>query len=212
MKLLILVENSIVSIDGEPRTGIDLSSLPPLTRIVVWDGTNGHLEFSQDAKGICAPNEPVTDTSLFQTVIDGWNALTPPVIPPTLDEVKASQSALVSAACAAAITGGFTSSALGSSYTYPSQTTDQQNLAANVLSSLLPSGQVAGWTTPQLCATQPAAPALPVWAYMDHTAAQIQQVGNDGKAAIMANLLKNKNLQDQISNAATVADVQAIVW
>ena len=122
---------------------------------------------------------------------------------------RAAQSAIVYKACADAITGGFTSSALGSPYTYPSNTTDQQNLAANVLSSLLPAAQVSGWTTPQVCATQ-ATP--PVWAYLPHTGAQIQQVGNDGKAWIMSCLLKNKSLQDQIQLATTSAAVQVIAW
>lgn len=124
----------------------------------------------------------------------------------TLAEIQAQQIAVITQACAAAITGGFTSSALGAAHTYPSGLTDQANLAANVVSSLLP-GLPSTWTTPQLCCD-----ANGVWAYVAHTAAQIQQVGSDGKAAILASLTKKANLQAEIEAATTVSAVQAIVW
>ncbi len=123
-----------------------------------------------------------------------------------LDWTKAQQVALLTAACAAAITAGFQSSALGSAYTYPSQMTDQANLSANVLSSLLP-GLPANWTTPQLCQDLSG-----VWSYINHTAAQIQQVGTDGKAAILSALVKKNGLVEQVSVASTAAAVAAIVW
>ncbi|MEW9586350.1 hypothetical protein ABQJ48_33510 [Paraburkholderia sp. DGU8] len=47
---------------------------------------------------------------------------------------------------------------------------------------------------------------------MMHTAAQIQQVGMDGKAAILACLTKNQQLGTQIDAATTVEAVQAITW
>ena len=123
-----------------------------------------------------------------------------------LAQVKQSQASVVGAACAAAITGGFQSSALGSAYTYPSQQADQANLSANVVSSLLP-GLPANWTTLQLCADSKG-----VWNYRSHTAAQIQQVGIDGKAAILGCLTKNAGLQAQIAEATTVTAVQSINW
>lgn len=125
-----------------------------------------------------------------------------------LATARATQSQLVSASCQAAIVAGFSSPALGTAHTYPAKPTDQTNLAANVLSSLLPNLPTT-WTTQQMCATQ-AVP--PVWGYVAHTAAQIQQVGSDGKAAILAFLIKNANLQGQIQSASTVAAVQAVVW
>lgn len=123
-----------------------------------------------------------------------------------LAQIKTAQLAIVGAACAAAITGGFQSSALGVAYTYPSQQSDQANLNANVVSSLLP-GLPANWTTLQICGD-----ANGKWGYMPHTAAQIQQVGVDGKAAILGCLTKNARLQAQIAAATTVAAVQAINW
>ena len=126
--------------------------------------------------------------------------------PPSLDDLKATAAAAIDAACAAAITSGFKSSALVASYTYPSQQTDQFNLSANVMSSLLP-GLASGWTTPQLCEDSTGA-----WAYRDHTAAQIQQVGSDAKAAIQASLIKKATLQAEIAAATTNAAVNAISW
>ena len=123
-----------------------------------------------------------------------------------LAQTQAAQISIITQACAAAITSGFTSSALGSAHTYPSGLTDQANLTANVLSSLLP-GLPSTWTTPQLCQD-----ASGVWAYVAHTAAQIKQVGGDGKAAILASLTKKANLQAEIEAATTIAAVQAIVW
>lgn len=136
---------------------------------------------------------------------NGYPILTDPP-KPTAEQIKQAQLALVGAACAAAITGGFQSSALGKVYTYPSTQNDQANLNANVVSSLLPS-LPANWTTLQICGDTNGK-----WDYMPHTAAQIQQVGIDGKAAIMACLTKNAQLQAQIAAATTVAAVQAINW
>ena len=117
-----------------------------------------------------------------------------------------SKVAALTASCATVITAGFTSSALGAVYTYPSQLTDQQNLAANILSSLLPS-LPAGWTTPQMCMNPTG-----VWSYVNHTAAQIQQVGSDGKIAIINALVHKQTLVNSVMTATTVAQVNAINW
>lgn len=194
-------------------------------------------------------------------------ALVAPVPPTTAQLLAAAQAAqlvTLSSACAAAIVSGFTSSALGSPYTYPSKMTDQQNLASSITASLLafrkatswapdtvfeagtlvdaggqvyacvaggPSGAAAPawptaageivndggaqwqlWTTAFWCATQPAAPNEPVWAWVQHTALQIQQVGEDGMAAILSLQAKNALLGAEVEGAMTVAEAQAIVW
>jgi hypothetical protein len=118
---------------------------------------------------------------------------------------RAAQIALLRTACDAAITGGYTSSALGSAHSYPSTPTDQANMAASVLASLLPD-LPAGWTTPFWCE------AGDVWAFTPHTAAQIQQAGRDGKAMIVAAQSKLATLSAEVAAATTVAAVQAIVW
>ncbi|MBU9380630.1 DUF4376 domain-containing protein [Burkholderia gladioli] len=119
---------------------------------------------------------------------------------------RAAQMAAITAACANAITAGFTSSALGAEHTYPASITDQQNLTASVLASIYP-GLAANWTTPFWCAD-----ASGAWAYVEHTAAQIQQVGQDGKAAILAALTKKQQLTEQVAAATTLAAIQAVVW
>jgi hypothetical protein len=126
--------------------------------------------------------------------------------PVPLAQAQALQANIVDSACANAIVSGFTSSALGSAYTYPSKTTDQQNLAASVLASILP-GVTADWTTPFWCANSSG-----VWAWVTHTAAQIQQVGTDSKTAILNYQSQNAQLQAQIAAATTIDAVLAIVW
>lgn len=126
--------------------------------------------------------------------------------PVALASAQASQAQVLNNACATAITSGFTSSALGSAYTYPSGMTDQQNLTASVLASLLPS-LAEGWTTPFWCANSSG-----VWAWTNHTAAQIQQVGTDAKTAILASQSQNATLQAQVAAATTVDAVAAITW
>ena len=128
---------------------------------------------------------------------------------PLLITERANKAAEIRQACQAEIVSGFVSNALGLPYTYPSSLIDQQNLAANVLSSTLPAAQVADWATMQICADQS---TPPVWAYRPHTQQQIQQVGDDGKNATMTCLLKNDTLQKLIVDAATQADLDAVVW
>ncbi|MGA4275563.1 hypothetical protein ACI2VH_03000 [Ralstonia nicotianae] len=124
----------------------------------------------------------------------------------TLAGAKAAQVAAIAAACQAAITAGFVSSALGAAHTYPAQMTDQQNLAASVLASLMPS-LPSGWTTPFWCED-----GSGNWLYASHTATQIQQVGQDGKTAVIAAIQKKATLVAQINAATTVAAAQVISW
>ncbi len=126
--------------------------------------------------------------------------------PVPLAAAQAAQLAVLSSACANAIVSGFTSNALGSAYTYPSKVTDQQNLTASVLASMLPS-VAAGWTTPFWCAD-----ANGNWSWVSHTAAQIQQVGTDCKTAILAFQTQNATLAAEVTASTTVEAVQAVVW
>ena len=125
---------------------------------------------------------------------------------PTLDDIKSAQNAILDASCAAQIVGGITSSALGSAYVYPTQTTDQNNLNANVTSSLLPN-LASDWVTSQICQD-----SAGNWAYVNHTASQIQQVGSDVKSAILNMLIKKTQLQAQVNAAATENQVKLITW
>ncbi len=124
-----------------------------------------------------------------------------------LATVKTVRTNALRAACAAAITGnGFASSALGAVHGYPSDVISQTNLLGSVTDSLLP-GLPATWTTPFWCANTTGA-----WNFAAHTAAQIQQVGQDGKAAVVAAQQKLAGLNAQVAAATTVAAIQAVTW
>jgi hypothetical protein len=124
----------------------------------------------------------------------------------TLEDAQDAQVSANNVACAAAITAGFQSTALGAWYTYPSKVTDQQNLNASVVASLLP-GIPATWVTPFWCQDSNG-----TWAYVYHTATQIQKVGQDAKGAILTLLNKNAQLQASVMAATTAQAVQSINW
>lgn len=123
-----------------------------------------------------------------------------------LATAQKSQIETISAGCSAAITGGFSSSALGAAYTYPSKPTDQLNLLGSQSASLSPN-LPTGWTAPFWCCD-----ANGVWDIRPHTPTQIQQVFTDGVARKLACIEQNKSLANQVMAATTVAAVQAIVW
>lgn len=99
---------------------------------------------------------------------------------PTLEERKAQLVAAAYARCQAIITGGFVSDALSVPCAYPSQFTDQINLMGSVTASLLPD-LPEDWSTSFWCADVDG-----VWMMRDHSAAQIQQAGRDGKEHVLA--------------------------
>ncbi len=127
-------------------------------------------------------------------------------VPVPLAQPQAAQIAILRAAAAAAITGGYQSSALGAAHTYPSTTNDQINMLGSVAASMLPS-LPAGWTTEFWCADSTGA-----WAFQPHTAAQIQAAGNDGKAWVTACQTKLATLAAEVTAATTLAAVRGVVW
>jgi hypothetical protein len=164
---------------------------------VVVTNTNGVYSFTT-ALGVLLSNTPTT--------------LVPYTIPvPTdaqlLSAAQTTQVAALTKSCANAVVGDYTSSALGSDYTYPSKITDQINMMGSVTASLVP-GIASTWTTAFWCAPV----STGVWAYTNHTAAQIQQAGLDGKTWILACQNKLATLSSQVAAATTVAAAQAIVW
>lgn len=145
-------------------------------------------------------NEP--PTSEFSTLIDGvW-------VIDVAAELAAAKSILVrelSAACEAEIYAGFESNALGSVHHYPAGDKDQQNLTASVLDSIVPD-LPEGWLTPFWCEIGG------VWEFRMHTATEIQQVGRDGKARILACMAQNDFLASQVHSAASITELSAIEW
>jgi hypothetical protein len=170
--------------------------------MALWIDSNNQVHDEMDGASLELPSWP-----------KGMSPYTMPA--PTTAEIvniaKASKIASLSKSCQDYIYAGFTSNALGSTYTYPANDKDQTNLAARVLSSLYPN-LPASWTTSFLCCDTSG-----VWGYVSHTAAQIQQVGADANAYIASALVKNNTLSRQvnaINNTSTTAltDLAAIVW
>lgn len=166
----------------------------------VWDKVTKEPSFVQ-TPGLIPDNltlqEPPFD-HLMEWDGKGWSI--------TLENMKKRKAEEISIACAQFIEAGFTSSALGDTYTYPAKITDQQNLAASALDSLLNADDPT-WTTPFWCQDSKGN-----WDYKEHTAKQIQQVAKEGKAKILATLAKKKSLSEKINVATTVEEVNAITW
>lgn len=160
-------------------------------------------ELIRDVDGAKIPPDP--NNSDYATYL-AWVAAGNTATQPSLAVLKASAIAALSTKCASIITGGFVSNALGAAFTYPSQMSDQLNLASSVLASTLP-GVTGSWLTPFWCES-----AAGVWGFVMHSAAQIQQVGTDAKAATLASMTHNAGLAAQVAAAATPAQVAAVVW
>jgi hypothetical protein len=95
--------------------------------------------------GAFIPTDPLnTDYAAYLAWVAAGNTATYPAAPTLLD-AQLAQIATISAACAAAILAGFSSSALGAPYTYPAKTTDQMNLASSVLDALLATQDAVPW-------------------------------------------------------------------
>lgn len=188
--------------------------------------------FTPEGEGYSEPTLPSTFVSLYATT-PTWNPYsanaadrtqywvdtagtltleTVEVLLYGLSGIQAQQIALVEAGYQAALLAGFTSSALGSAYTYPSQIQDQLNVLGAATLSLLPAGQVGGWTTQTWCTNSSGVSAM-----VAHTATQIQQVLADSETTKQANINQNTALAASIMAVTTSTDsaidtIQAIVW
>ncbi|MEW1780572.1 hypothetical protein AB0305_00085 [Arthrobacter sp. NPDC080086] len=163
----------------------------------VPEGVTNVIEITQDEWLACI-NRP------GYTVVKG--ALVAPLQPTNeelLTQAQATQTAMVSTACAEALTTGFTSSALGVALTYPSQDNDQRNLQSAVSAAATAS---PGWTIPLWCTDGDH------WSFTSHTAAQLQQVNADWLAHRVAAQQKYADLIAQINAATSIEEVQAIHW
>lgn len=122
-----------------------------------------------------------------------------------ISSAKTDKSKSLDARCKKEILSGFSSSALGVDHHYPSKETDQANLNASVTSSFY-TNLLTNWATPFWCERNG------IWDYKMHSAGQIQQVGLDGKNAILGYLAKNQTLHTQLQQALTLEDIEAIQW
>lgn len=165
------------------------------------------MPYYQDASGAVhyfASIAFIGDLPAGSTVISDEDAFA--TMPTDLSDAQASQLAVIDAACAASITGGFYSNALGVKYSYPSLPTDQANLSASVQMSMMPNTKT-GWSVLFWCADRNGS-----WGLRGHNAAQIQQAGTDGFSWISACIAQKVVYETAVMNAKTSDDVQKVVW
>lgn len=117
-------------------------------------------------------------------------------VDPAIAKAQAAQSALMASACQNAIEAGFSSSALGSAYTYGCKATDQMNVNLAAISG----GSL--W-----CMSSSG-----VWALTAHTTAQAQQVQKDMVTHIQAQQTTYAKALSDIAAATTVSGVEAVTW
>lgn len=102
-----------------------------------------HWLSAQDQANLTNQGRPVPPT--------GWTAITGAQAQallnpaPTVAQAQAAQTAILSAACAAAITAGFTASALGTPNTYTLSATDQTNLISAYTAAQQASSSAKPW-------------------------------------------------------------------
>ena len=133
----------------------------------------------------------------------GWSLVNGVLVAPAsptasqlLASAQTAQSALLAGGCATSIVSGFTSSALGSANTYPSDPTTQGNIDRAAVHG----GAI--W-----CESSAGA-----WSLAQHTAAQALQVQADLWTHIQNCQSKLATLKAQVAAATTVSAVEAVVW
>ncbi len=123
--------------------------------------------------------------------------------PVNLGVLRADRLSALRSACAAAIGGGFSSSALGTTHAYPSSETDQRNLAdAATAATATPSG----WTAGLWCEARGA------WTLAPHTAPQIAAVFGDWVAFRMAQQQRLVTLGTALAAATDQPGIAAVNW
>lgn len=179
---------------GEIEASIDFyfpHELPGLPPYLTWTELAAHLDRSAQPTPTC-----------IATAVAGvvqWRETA------TLDMQRAAKVEAMRLACAEHIVAGFQCAALGTAHHYPAKPQDQANLVASVTDSLLAGGG-ADWRTPFWCMDEAG-----VWEFRLHTIAQIQQVGREAKAAILAAMGKNESLRQQI-DVASAEQLAGIDW
>lgn len=76
MKLTIVAEDRVISIDGVSFSDLDISALNPSIHAVQWYGEYGEVEYKSKVENnqIVKPqNQLIQDFSEFQWAVDAWN-------------------------------------------------------------------------------------------------------------------------------------------
>ena len=71
MRITVIPEDGVVSIDGEGYSGIDLSSLDSTIHAIQWYSTDGEVEI-KDARGRMVENRKITSFDEFASIIPLW--------------------------------------------------------------------------------------------------------------------------------------------
>lgn len=124
----------------------------------------------------------------------------------SIDMLKQTKIEELTARCSQIIVDGYSSDALGKVHTYPSKLTDQINMMGSVTDSLLPTSG-SGWSTPFWCMDE-----NHLWSFRDHSAAQIQKAGTDGKAHVIQCQTTLDRLVELVNNATTEEGIVACEW
>jgi hypothetical protein len=86
MRVTINRVDGLVGIEGMFKA-LDLSSLPSNLRVVQWNGSSGHVEWTDQN------NTTISSFADYQQYIDAYNALQPETPPePTIEQIRASMS------------------------------------------------------------------------------------------------------------------------
>ena len=153
------------------------------------------------------PEWDVRDVSEIPGLVPGWveypdGRIGPWALP--LEEAREQQTASLRFDCTAVITDGFTSDALGTSFAYGSNATDQANLSHDADDARDAS---KNWTASIWCAD-----ASGAWARRSHDAKQVRQVFADFRSMRASAQDKLARLTDQVLKASTTDIVTTIVW
>lgn len=117
----------------------------------------------------------------------------------TLSEIKQAKISEINSKAKQEIISGFISDALGTQHLYQSKEVDQLNLIGLVS---------AGQDDYFKCSADGGS----TWKYKLHTIDQLKQVLADGKKKKLEILMKASQLKEQVKNATTKEEVEAIIW
>lgn len=110
--------------------------------------------------------------------------------------------------CENVIIAGFTSSALGIEKIYDSEEVDQINLIGSVSTTTPTPAEPTGYTIYYACRD----PETNIKSYIEHTHYQLRQVMADGATFKLVQLQRFNTLRNQVNEATTVEDIEAIIW
>ena len=74
MRVTIIPEDGLVSIDNVGYSGLDLSFINPSVHAVQWYGENGEIEHKDITTNRMVSNEAINSLGAFQRALDAWSA------------------------------------------------------------------------------------------------------------------------------------------